>query len=727
MYPVFLPKGIPGGLDWDEALFFHGANRLSLLEYHQIPFWNPYACGGTWLWGNPISASISIFEIFVLLFGIPLGLKIKMTVLLAFGMIGMYILSKQLGMSRFAAFFPPVIFMLSSYWSTIFTAGTLSFLSLAYIPWVFFFYLKGRENKKFFLISAVFLTLLFFENPSYIFPYTILLLSIIAVIHVIKTKRLSEIKSLIILLIVTILLSSIVLLPRIEIFLNNPRTIEGDSPADGTDLKYIDDVFLNKHHASDDWQWNWRIDQKLEAWYAYTFYVGIIPLILFALGMIFLFTSYIELTLSALVFLWLMMGPKIPISLWNILHKFPIFSSQHMPNRFVIVFAFLMALIVGLFVSKLEKSKLKLNKFIISRKISKLIVLILLIIVTLNMLFTNSKAFSSFPILPEGIKFEDKEFAQVSNYHNFNWNINVYKNMLENKGTIQCGVTPSFPRSKAENSVIPKYFIIEQNSIPANYNHLPILYYDNKNINQAWWIQDEINELVQNKWKLNNKLVNVNLLFFDANNQIPEVIPQNSQTKMVLPSRNLVKIDFTYTKDNKQIKNELVLRENKTSAGNLSLAGKIREQDGQTLITTNLFVILIEEDLKINKEYNVSLTIFEDNNPIDKIFNPDYRGEVYLLNNKGTAELTYFSPNKLIVNINANEPDTLIINQNYFKGWHVKNSDKKIYEHKGLPGVDIDPGSYELTLYYRMPGFYLGALLTLIGIIITILLIKKYK
>ena len=725
MYKPLTNPGIPGAIDWDEALFHHEAQKVSILQFHQFPFWNPYACGGMVLFGTPIASITSIFEPVVWLFDLPFGLKVKTLIQLIFGMLGMYLLSRHLRMGKFSAYLPSVIYFLSSYWSTTFAEGRLWTLSLAFIPWIFLFFLKSMDNKKYIIITAVFLTLLFFESVAYTFPYTVLFLVIYTTINTIKTKKSTAIKRLLFIFILLFLLSSISFFPRVYSFLDNPREVTDISPGDGVDLKYLDDVFLNKHHATEDWVWNWKIDQKLEAWYEYTFYIGIIPLLLFIAGLIFLFTSYLELAISSLIFLWLMIGPKIPLSLYNLLHKLPFFSSQHMPSRFVAIFGFLMAIIIGLFVSKIENGKLKIGKLNISKQSLRLFVLFILIIITLNLVITNSKAFNSFPIMPDPINFEEEEFFQIANYHNFNWNFNVYKSMLQNKGMLQCGVTLSYPSSRFNQSVIPKYYVIEKGQIPANYNHLPVLFYNNKNVDMSWLIQQEINELVNVRWLLDNKPVNVNLVFLDRNNQVPYAFPQNAPTKIVTPSRNLAKIDFEYELKNKIRKQTLAIQ-NRSFVSNFSIQGVGKIENNQTLIVTQLFVIAIQENLALDNK-NISVTIYEDNKPVDKILNPDYKGEVYLLNNKGTIAVTSFSPNKIKVKVDASEADTLLINQNYFQGWHAKGVKGEFYNLNALPALDIQPGSYELTLYYRLPGFYFGALITIIGIIAAIILYRKFK
>ena len=44
--PLFAVPNGAGWMDWDFNLFLHGAVLKNAIEYGQLPFWNPWACGG---------------------------------------------------------------------------------------------------------------------------------------------------------------------------------------------------------------------------------------------------------------------------------------------------------------------------------------------------------------------------------------------------------------------------------------------------------------------------------------------------------------------------------------------------------------------------------------------------------------------------------------------------------------------------------------------------------
>ena len=57
--PLFDQPDALGSSDWDQHLFYYGAVLKSVVEYGQLPFWNPWYCGGNVLWQNPQIALLS--------------------------------------------------------------------------------------------------------------------------------------------------------------------------------------------------------------------------------------------------------------------------------------------------------------------------------------------------------------------------------------------------------------------------------------------------------------------------------------------------------------------------------------------------------------------------------------------------------------------------------------------------------------------------------------------
>ena len=115
------------------------------------------------------------------------------------------------------------------------------------------------------------------------------------------------------------------------------------------------------------------------------------------------------------------------------------------------------------------------------------------------------------------------------------------------------------------------------------------------------------------------------------------------------------------------------------------------------------------------------------------VSDPLYKGEAYLAKDKGRVSITFFSPNKIIVDVWAEEADTLVLNQNYYNGWKVVKGGLKgkASGFKGLISTSISPG-YQRVIFYYMPnsfliGLFISAFFCLAIFLITLRKIIKAK
>ncbi|MBC8495029.1 hypothetical protein H8D36_02650 [archaeon] len=97
------------------------------------------------------------------------------------------------------------------------------------------------------------------------------------------------------------------------------------------------------------------------------------------------------------------------------------------------------------------------------------------------------------------------------------------------------------------------------------------------------------------------------------------------------------------------------------------------------------------------------------------IENDNYKGEAYLERN-GDVQYTYWSPNKLVLEIDTNEDNILIINQNFHKGWksHSNSKSLEVKETQGLISTNVEPDNKIVTFYYIPNNFIMGSLITII-------------
>ena len=103
----------------------------------------------------------------------------------------------------------------------------------------------------------------------------------------------------------------------------------------------------------------------------------------------------------------------------------------------------------------------------------------------------------------------------------------------------------------------------------------------------------------------------------------------------------------------------------------------------------------------------------------------DYRGEAYFSKGKGSVEST-FSPNSIELTLNVQEPDVLIINQNYHPDWQVSKGD--LFNKDGLLALRLqDTGSYRVRLQYVLRSFRTGLLVTLSSLAFLVFVCWAYK
>ncbi|HVV48553.1 MAG TPA: hypothetical protein VHO06_02755 [Polyangia bacterium] len=114
----------------------------------------------------------------------------------------------------------------------------------------------------------------------------------------------------------------------------------------------------------------------------------------------------------------------------------------------------------------------------------------------------------------------------------------------------------------------------------------------------------------------------------------------------------------------------------------------------------------------------------------------------------GTIRQTRWSPNRLDFEVQLDAPATLIVNQNYESGWQVDGGEKVgayvVPEHRfwdirarpgelpvkgaiGLLAVELPAGTHHLVLCHRPPWLWPGALLSLLGVALAVVIWRRAR
>ena len=85
-------------LDWKYFQMLWEADRKSLVEYGQLPLWNPWYCGGNAQLANPQTQFFSVASLFSLLFGASVGIKLHILLHYMLGAWGTWKLARFLSL-----------------------------------------------------------------------------------------------------------------------------------------------------------------------------------------------------------------------------------------------------------------------------------------------------------------------------------------------------------------------------------------------------------------------------------------------------------------------------------------------------------------------------------------------------------------------------------------------------------------------------------------------------
>ncbi|MBU0673290.1 MAG: hypothetical protein KJ950_01450 [Proteobacteria bacterium] len=349
--PVHDHPGYLGIQDWDGYLLFDALARSSWLTFGQIPLWDPYLMGGMPMLAYPESNIFSPALLVQLLVHEVLAAKINITLHAFIGLGGAYALARQFKLTAQAALLSAFIYMVNSMYSLVLTAGMEWGFGIAMIPWSLFFFLKAREDYRHVVSTSVALLLMWLGGGVYPFTISLLLMGTYGVAEVVTGQ---ETLSRTVVLLgaiygLTFALGAFKFLPAIEFTHRYTRHSElyaglsvetflaGLLGRDQT-LSAIGGLSTQPGFISGASQGMDEIGM----------YVGIVPCLLFLVGMVTRFRRYLVVLLCLVVFVWLSFGDRsAPLSLWHLVKAIPPYSLMRSVERFRLAVILLFAITAG--------------------------------------------------------------------------------------------------------------------------------------------------------------------------------------------------------------------------------------------------------------------------------------------------------------------------------------------------------------------------------------------
>lgn len=403
--------------DWDQFLFYNAVARQTILTFHQFPLWNPYYCGGNIMLANPQYNFLSPLFVSVLAFGALYGLKILIVAYAVIGLSGFYLLSRHLKFGKLASITSASIFMLSAVYVLQIREGHIGHFAMAWLPWIFLFYLKSYKSPKFAIPAGILLAFVFFEDHGYLFVYYSLFLSVFSLFKFLKERNFRIFFSLFVIFAFALMISAIKLIPVASFLNNNPYTTN-----DSTGFTY--DSFVAALTGTNG---DYYFPNQLWGWQEFGAYIGIIAVSLALLGTVLSFKKNWPLVFTAIFFIILSFNQNFQnINLWQYLHTLPVFDSFRVVSRFIVIVVFSAAILAGEALTRLERKHW-------------LIAFALLLVILTDLISINSqqtiRAFSVTPVVGNSTQMFYQIDTQGGTANRFS---TMYDIFLQNKGTVNC-------------------------------------------------------------------------------------------------------------------------------------------------------------------------------------------------------------------------------------------------------------------------------------------------
>jgi len=297
---------------------FNDAVARESYAHGEFPLWNPYYCGGNVMIAKPQSNYISPFFILHLFLPLMPAIKVNILLHLFMGLVGMYLLGRYFKWSFIGNITASFIFVINGVvWLKI-QEGHYVWIGICWLPFIILFSLKSKEDIKYSLLAGLFLALAFLDGHAYSVLYTFLLIVVLFIVDIAKSKSLRPILPLIGIGISFLLISAVKLIPLISFISDNPKmtTLVG-----GYTFYHLILVLVSSN----------TIPGLPLMWHEFGAYMGVVPFILFLAGLLLFWRKLADFTISLIFFILLVMGSNSPINLSKFLHSLPFFSSIYSP------------------------------------------------------------------------------------------------------------------------------------------------------------------------------------------------------------------------------------------------------------------------------------------------------------------------------------------------------------------------------------------------------------
>lgn len=345
--PLFDQPDALGTNDWDQHLFYYGSVLKSVVEYGQLPFWNPWYCGGNVLWQNPQIALLSPVYPLTAVMSLQLAMKINIVLHYWIGFVGMHLLlTRVIGLT----FLPAVIYL-----ATLVTAsgapaihlrvGHSVFLPGFYLPLQLYFFFRAFRTgawRDIFLAAAT-LALMVANGGAHILPMSFAALGTFSLVAAIARRDWRPLMIVVVFTIAGLAYSAPKLLP-VGLFVSGERFWDTRNPTEHPDRVTLD--ILRQTYLVPTQRVGGRLPQQRHGWHEYGNYIGTAGVLVIAIGLVWALVRRraadrwfgLSLALTTVMLFALSLGEFSRFAPASLATHLPLFSSFRIPSRYTIPF-----------------------------------------------------------------------------------------------------------------------------------------------------------------------------------------------------------------------------------------------------------------------------------------------------------------------------------------------------------------------------------------------------
>lgn len=340
-----------GGHDWDQMETHRELIVKTVLDYHQFPFWQPYACGGHPNWGGYESGStvVSPWLPAYLLASLPIAMRIEVWGSALISAVGTWLFAGRFTRSPAARALAVVVFAVSGRWALQITQGHTWHLSYEWTPWALYFFdravaadpTRGKGRLRDMVLCGASIAMMVYTGGIYPLPETVFLIGVYGLLLAATMRSARPILVGLACGAFSFGLSAPKLLPMLAVMLRFPRLIESREFADLQGLIEIltspNQDASSSHPGVNQW-----------GWHEWGMYVGWTVVAILIVGcLVARGTRESPLKWTGLLCFVLGLGTFDPHAPWALLHKMPVFSTQHVPSRWMYPGLLLLVVVCG--------------------------------------------------------------------------------------------------------------------------------------------------------------------------------------------------------------------------------------------------------------------------------------------------------------------------------------------------------------------------------------------